>query len=105
MPCLAPLLLELVRLLSWRRWPLAVVATGLLALSVGVQVAGAAVRYDTDSVNLAMTASRHSDLDWAPADRVLFDWRYFPILEHVRELRDHRNLARGYRGGVGLPFN
>ncbi|HEY4026425.1 MAG TPA: hypothetical protein VGO86_08335, partial [Candidatus Dormibacteraeota bacterium] len=90
---------------SWRRWLPAAAATGLLALSVAVQVAGASVRYDTDSVNLAMTASRRSDLDWAAADRVLFDWRYFPILEHVRELRDHRNVARGYRGGVGVPFN
>jgi hypothetical protein len=77
----------------------------MLLLSASVQALGAAVRYDTDAVNLTMTAVQRSDQDWAAHDRVLFDWRYFPIREHLEEVRAHRNLALGYRGGVGLPFN
>ncbi len=105
MPCLAPLLFEIVRRFSWRRWPLVAAGSLVLALSVSVQLVGAAVRYDTDTVNLKMTEVWGSDANSAPRDSVMFDWRYFPILEHVREIRQGRNLAPGYRGGVGLPFN
>jgi hypothetical protein len=105
MPCLAPLLYEFVRRISWRRWPLAAAVSLLIAASISVQVLGAAVRYDTDTANLTMTAVWRSNTDSAPQDAVMFDWKYFPILEHLRELRHGRNLAPGYRGGVGLPYN
>jgi hypothetical protein len=107
MPCLAPLVFEIVRRLSlsWRRLPLAAAATAIVALSIAVQVLGASVRYDTDTANLTMTAVWRSNVDSAPQDGVMFDWQYFPILEHLRELRHGRNLARGYRGGIGLPYN
>lgn len=107
MPCLAPLLFEVVRrfALSWRRLPLLAGATLLLLVSVSVQVLGASVRYDTDTANLVMTAVWRSDFDSRPQDAVMFDWKYFPIREHAQELRHGRNLARGYRGGVGLPNN
>jgi hypothetical protein len=102
MPALAPLTFEIVRRLSWRRWPLAAAAAMVLLLSIAVQVLGASVRYDTDSANLTMTAVWRANQDSGPQDRVLSDWRYFPILEHLRELRSGQNLARGYRGGVGI---
>ncbi|HSR23668.1 MAG TPA: hypothetical protein VLW53_08965 [Candidatus Eisenbacteria bacterium] len=101
MPALAPLLLEIVRRLKWRRWPLAAAAAAVLLISTSVQVLGAAVRYDTDTANLTMTAVWRSDWDSTPQDRVLFDWRYFPIREHLAEVRAGRNLAPGYRGPVG----
>ena len=94
MPCLAPLLLEILRRFSWRRWPLATVASLVLGLSISVQLLGAAVRPDTDTANVLMTWVLHSD-------RVLFDWRYFPILEHLRELVHWHNLAAGYQGPPG----
>jgi hypothetical protein len=101
MPCLAPLLFEIVRRLSWQRRPLMVVAGAAVALSVSVQVLGAAVRYDTDTANLTMTAVWRSDWDSRPQDGVLFDWRYFPIREHLSELRQGRHLTSGYKGPVG----
>ncbi len=105
MPCLAPLLYEILRRFSWRRWPLAAAVSLVIALSVSVQVLGAAVRYDTDTANQTMTAVWRFNVDPPPQDAVMFDWRYFPILEHLRELRHGRNLAPGYRGGIGLPPN
>ncbi len=105
MPCLAPFVFEILRRFSWRRWPLVAAGSLVIALSVSVQVVGAAVRYDTDTANLTMTAVWRTDVDPPPQDGVMFDWRYFPILEHARELSHGRNLAAGYRGGVGLPFN
>ena len=105
MPCLAPLLFEIIRRFSWRRWPLAAAATALIVVSVGVQVVGASVRYDTDTANQKMTEVWRANTYPAPQDAVMFDWKYFPILEHLRELHHGRNLAPGYRGGVGLPPN
>jgi hypothetical protein len=102
MPALAPLVLEIVRRLSWRRPTRAVATTavvGVMALSILVQVLGVAVRYDTDRVNTALSSVTR--WDYSGRDALLSDWRYFPILEHARELRHGRNLARGYAGGVG----
>jgi hypothetical protein len=105
MPCFAPLLFESIRRASitWNRLPLVAAGAAILALSVSVQVLGAAVRYDTDTVNLTMTAVWRADS--IPQDQVMFNWQYFPILEHARELHHGRNIAMGYRGGVGLPYN
>jgi hypothetical protein len=107
MPCLAPLLYEIVRRLSWRHWPLAAAASLVIAVSISIQVLGASVRYDTDTANQTMTAvwRANPNSEPSPQDAVMFDWRYFPILEHLRELHHGRNLAPGYRGGVGLPYN
>jgi hypothetical protein len=102
MPALAPFVFEFLRRLSWRRWPLAAAAAAVVLLSITVQVLGASVRYDTDTANLTMTAVWRANQDSGPQDRVLSDWRYFPILEHLRELRKGQNLSRGYRGGVGI---
>jgi len=109
MPCLAPLVYEVLRrvpwrTLSWRSLPVAAAVGVVIAVSVSVQVLGAAVRYDTDTANQTMTAVwRNTDV--GPQDAVMFDWKYFPILEHLRELHHGRNLAAGYRGWVGLPPN
>jgi hypothetical protein len=107
MPALAPLLLPILQVQPRRRWQLAaaVAAVPLVALSVAVQVLGAAVRYDTDADNHAMVANVHippnSDprtAGTAPAvvaaqDAAMFDWRYFPILEHARKLHHGRDLT------------
>jgi hypothetical protein len=104
MPCLAPLLYEIVRRVSWRRWPLAAAAGLVLAVSITFQVAGTAVRYDVDTLNQTWTVAV-GKAGFSGADQVMFDWRYFPVPEHLRWLRHGRNLASGYKGGVGLPYN
>jgi hypothetical protein len=113
MPALAPLLLPFVqaafaRGFSWRRWAVTVAAMCVLAVSVGVQLLGAAVRYDTDGDNLAMTAAAStvhyppgSDLNQVASSQVflaaldgpMWDWRYFPIAEHAQKLADGRDLT------------
>ena len=103
MPCLAPLLYEIVRRLSWRRWPLAAAVGIVLAVSVSFQVAGAAVRYDVDTLNQTWTVAVRTGNGFVGATSVMYDWRYFPVPEHLRWLRHGRNLASGYRGGVGMP--
>jgi hypothetical protein len=99
MPCLAPLLFEILRRFSWRRLPQAAAVCMVLALSISVQVVGASVRYDTDTANVLMTEPH------GPGDSVLFEWRYFPVWEHVRALYEGRDLAIGYRGPPGPDQN
>lgn len=109
MPALAPLLLPVLRWPSWRQLPLAVPVAAVTALSVSIQFLGAAVGYDTDSANLALDSADRavaqqyqshpidfkefvtSSRTYAARDEVLFDWRYFPILEHARKIQ-----AAGY---------
>jgi hypothetical protein len=113
MPALGPLLLPFVqgvldRRLSWRRWAIAAVAVPVLAVSVGVQFLGAAVRYDTDTLGLTQTATAealyrppgtdtyHFDSSQpllAALDGPIFDWRLFPIAEHARKVAKGRDLT------------
>jgi hypothetical protein len=112
MPALAPLLLPFVqgvldRGLSWRRWAIAAVAVPVLAVSVGVQLLGAAVRYDTDTVGLTQTTAANairrppgsdkyqfesSQPFLAALDGPVFDWRIFPIAEHARKVAEGSDL-------------
>jgi hypothetical protein len=107
MPALVPLLAEPIRHISWRRSYVMPVVAPILALSVSVQLLGAAIRYDTDTDNLAMTAvalcTPEMGIDCvafatsrpveAAADGVLFDWRYFPIPEHAKKVRGGQDLV------------
>lgn len=111
---MAPLLLPLVRWSEGWLWSLAVAIAAVLALSIGVQLLGAAVRYETDSDNLAMMASVRflpdlsdfarvatSQQAYAAEDWVMFDWRYFPIQEHARKVAERRDLVDRLRDILG----
>jgi hypothetical protein len=101
MPCLAPLLFEIVRRVTWRRRVLATACVLVLALSVSFQLVGATVRYDADTLNQTWTKTVQK-CGFTCADQVMFNWRYFPVPQHAWRLLRGRYVAIGYKGGVGL---
>jgi hypothetical protein len=110
MPALAVGLLEVVR--RFGRLPLVgtVVVVGIAAVSIAVQFVGAAVRPESNQQTAALsriTAAvparqivRYLDMPRVEQmqDAVLFDWRYFPILDEARELAAYQNLTGRYMG-------
>jgi hypothetical protein len=105
MPALAVGLLEVFR--RWRRLraPARAAALAVIAVSLTVQVVGAAVSYDQAGMFKAMLrahppvagagfladATRPSTE--AAIDRVEFDWRYFPVTEEAGDLLRGQHLA------------
>lgn len=110
MPVLAPLLLEAVR--RWPRLPNLgrALFAGLVAVSLAIQVVGAAEIPGGERLWLAMNRAQ---IDYGPdfsrfipvrtsprteaiIDGYLFDWQYFPIYDSAQQLLAGRNLAGRY---------
>lgn len=100
MPALAVGFVEVVRTFaSWSRWKQALLVA-VVVLTAGIQVAGAAVRYEPDRLQRAMSRVR---LDGSPRsqsaanekfiDDQIADWRLFPVTDHVTLLSEGRHLA------------
>lgn len=110
MPVLAPLLLEAVR--RWPRLPNLgrALFAGLVAVSLAIQVVGAAEIPGGERLWLAMNRAQ---IDYGPdfsrfipvrtsprteaiIDGYLFDWQYFPLYDSAQQLLAGRNLAGRY---------
>jgi hypothetical protein len=110
MPALAVGLLEVVRRFARLPLMLRVAVPLIAALSIAVQVVGAAVRPESNQQTAALSRIttgvparqivRFLDTPRVEEmqDAVLFDWRYFPIVDEARQLVDYQNLTGRYLG-------